>query len=101
MGAGSAVPEEAGPPARFELAAGLVGADGGRASIAFAVPRRSPVAIRLYDPAGRAVRLLADGDYDTGWHRAELSGRGLSSGVYFCRMEAEGFAATRRVVWVR
>lgn len=67
----------------------------------FAVPSPSHVTIRLYDVAGRIVRTLLDGQAEPGFHEVHLSSLGLPSGVYFCRMQAEGFAKTRRLVLMR
>jgi hypothetical protein len=67
----------------------------------FAVPRRSPVSIELYDVSGRRIRTLVDGSYDAGIHEVELSSEALASGIYFCRMTAHRFKQTRRLVLLR
>ncbi len=101
-GGSSAVPEDpAAAPTSFALAPGPAGRLGFVGGVAFAVPCRSQVEIRLYDVTGRSVLLLASGTYEAGWHQAPLASRGLASGVYFCRLTAEGWAGTRRFVLMK
>ena len=69
-----------------------------RASLSFGVPVPTHVTIRLFDVAGREIRTLADADYPTGRHQLELQSRGLPSGVYLCRMTADGFRGTYRLI---
>jgi hypothetical protein len=68
---------------------------------------------RLFDAAGRSLRVLADGTFDAGEHVARWDGRNergeaVASAVYFYRLDAgaagddgAGLAATRRLVRIR
>ena len=63
-----------------------------RTTISVSLARRFPVAITIYDPAGRFVAKLNGGTLDAGAHHVEWdgrdgSGRSVSSGVYFYRLE--------------
>ena len=75
--------------------------------IEFDVPASGgPVSIAIYDVGGRRVRTLVDatrsgGRYSVMWDGLADGGNRVSSGVYFCRMTAGGFAQTRRMVMVR
>jgi hypothetical protein len=98
----SAVPEvETLPLDRFELGPCGPNPIGARASLSFGVPVPTRVTIRLFDVAGREIRTLADADYPAGRHQLELQSRGLPSGVYLCRMTAEGFRGTYRLILAR
>lgn len=71
-------------------------------AIGFAVPVSSRVRLDVFDVCGRLVRRLSDGSLPPGQHVVRWDGRtergGLApAGVYFCRMEAGGFASSRRV----
>jgi len=64
------------------------------------------VTIRIYDVAGRFVKMLVDGFETPGrktitWDGTNEHGEHVASGVYFCRMEAAGFAKTVKVTLVR
>jgi serine protease len=73
-------------------------------TIAFGVPSRSRVDLRLFDAAGRQVRDLRPGVLDPGTYRVDWDGRGesgrpVSPGIYFVRMRSldpDGGAATAR-----
>ena len=67
----------------------------------FSIGKRCRVRIRLYDVNGREVRTVVDEDLDPGTHNRVLDGAGLSSGVYFCSMQADRFEATRKFVLLK
>ena len=70
-------------------------------TLRFAVPQRSQVSLKLYDVTGREVRTLVDGEIEAGYHTARISEAGLAGGVYFCRMTADGFLATRKLLLMK
>ena len=64
------------------------------------------VRIALYDIRGREVRVLVDEDQGAGDHTATWDGKGrgttpLASGLYICRMVANGVTISRRVTMAR
>jgi hypothetical protein len=67
----------------------------------FATVTPGRVALRLYDLAGRQVRVLVDADLPAGIHQAVLDGTGLASGVYVCRMTTGAFTQTRKLMLVK
>jgi hypothetical protein len=74
--------------------------------ISFALPRSSDVRIDLYDITGRLVRTLADETMAAGNHTITFDGRSssgnqLATGVYFYRMQANGFVATKKMLLMK
>ncbi|MBW7997052.1 MAG: T9SS type A sorting domain-containing protein [Candidatus Glassbacteria bacterium] len=76
--------------------------------ISYTVPEGGavPVALKVFDSRGRLVRTLVKGiiepgQYSVTWDGTDNSGRILSSGVYFYRMEASGFVMTRKMVLLK
>jgi hypothetical protein len=64
------------------------------------------VTLRVYDVSGRLVRSLVDGPQSPGerrvvWNGQDDRGNRVATGVYFYRMSAPGFEATRKTVLVR
>ena len=64
------------------------------------------VTIELYDVLGRRIRTLVNAWKETGLHTIRWNGQNrygqeVGSGVYFCRMRAEGTTKTRKIVRVR
>jgi flagellar hook assembly protein FlgD len=72
----------------------------------FDLARATPVALRIYDVAGRQVATLVDEPRAAGAHAVRWDGRGASgaemaSGIYFCRLEAGPAVETRKMSLVR
>jgi hypothetical protein len=88
-------------PAKFSMTTAFPNPVRSVGILRFAVPQRSPVSIELYDVSGRRVRTLVKGPVDAGVHEVELTSEGLASGIYFCRMKAERFKQTRRLVLLK
>jgi flagellar hook assembly protein FlgD len=74
--------------------------------LSFAVPRRGPVNVAVFDLMGRRVRLLEAGIKSGGAHRTRWDGRDEAGtpqrdGIYLVRMEAAGSTWTRKIVLAR
>jgi len=74
--------------------------------IKYQLPRSCHVKLQIHNVLGQVVKTLVDshrdaGYYTTSWDGRDDGGREVVSGVYFCRMEAGGFARVNRVVLVR
>ncbi len=70
-------------------------------TLTFAVVDRCDVIVKLYDVAGREVATLVDDQLDPGYHRTVIDGSDLASGVYFARMVAGSFTASRKMVLLK
>ena len=65
-----------------------------------------PVRLSVFDVSGRLIHTLASGTFAPGrheiaWDGTDVQGRPVASGVYYYRMEATGFTATKSVVLSR
>jgi hypothetical protein len=74
--------------------------------IDFGLKARGAVSLRIYDVAGRLVRVLVDeergaGHYTEEWNGRDNNGRTVASGIYFYAIEAGGFRQTRKMVLLR
>jgi hypothetical protein len=75
-------------------------------TVRFELAMAGAVTVTVHDVAGRRVRTLVSGTYASGPHGAPWNGRDdrgepVSSGVYFCRLEAGGVVATRKMVLLK
>ena len=74
----------------------------GKAEIAYSLSARGTVSLKLYDVAGKLVRILATGSQVAGTHRLPLTAndrqRTLAGGIYILRLENEGSRVTRKLV---
>ena len=74
--------------------------------LSFSLKQKGHVSMRIYDVAGRLVRVLLDevrdaGSYEVVWDGTNNEGRRTASGVYFCRMEAGDYERTLKMVQLR
>ena len=67
-------------------------------TIVFALPRAAQAVLSVYDVLGRRVAVLVDGVLAAGAYRVAFDARGLPSGVYHYRLQAEGAAQTRAML---
>ena len=75
-------------------------------TVSYGSPVDSAVRLAVYNVAGRHVRTLVDGQVDAGYHVVVWDGRDdrgveVSSGVYFCRMEADRFEDSTKMVLLK
>jgi len=71
--------------------------------IDFSLAGAARVQLEVFDPRGRRIATLADGDFEAGAHRVEWNGRTANgdrapAGVYFYRLTAPGFRQTRKMI---
>lgn len=69
--------------------------------ITFDLPRALQTSLKVYDVLGREVAEVAGGVMSAGSHTIIYDASGLSSGVYFYRLEAGEFGETRKMVLLR
>jgi hypothetical protein len=75
----------------------------GSTDIRFEVARTSEVSIRVYNAMGQLVQTLENkrlepGKYSAHWDGTNTAGQRVSSGVYFYKMHAVNFEATRKML---
>ncbi len=76
------------------------------ATLRFDLPRAGEVRVRIFDPAGRRVRVLVDRVLPAGhqtivWDGRNDDGRPLASGIFYVRLDWTGKRATRTLTLLR
>jgi hypothetical protein len=74
--------------------------------IEFGLKAPANVSLRIYDAAGRVVRVLAEGGRPAGtyaelWDGRDNGGRAVASGIYFYRLDAGTFTRTHKMVLLK
>ncbi len=69
--------------------------------IKYSVPKTGYITIKVYDLMGREVATVFEGIQQAGNFTAVLDGNNLTSGVYFYRMETNGFVETKKLVLMK
>ena len=75
-------------------------------AIRYELPRKMHVSLKVYNLAGQEIKTLVDGDMEAGvravyWNGRSDDNRKVANGVYFYRIEAQGYSETRRMIVVR
>jgi len=67
-------------------------------TIRYVLPQKSRVTLSVINTLGQEVANLVNGEYEAGFHETTFDASGLSSGVYFYRIQAGEFVATKRLL---
>jgi hypothetical protein len=70
-------------------------------TIAYQLPKRGHVTLKVYDVLGREVRTLVNDLQEPGYKSLLFDATGLASGVYFYQLEAGSFIASRKFLLLR
>jgi YD repeat-containing protein len=81
------VSEGGGGPATYSLSQNYPNPFNPSTMIRYGLPNRSHVMLTIFNTLGQQVALLENGEQEAGYHEVKFDGSGLSSGVYFYRME--------------
>jgi len=69
--------------------------------ISFELDAPTRIQLNLYDLGGRLVKRLLDETRPSGPNSYHLDGRGLASGIYFCRLQGTEYPATVKVQLIK
>jgi len=69
--------------------------------ISYELPADGHVTINVFDPAGRRVKTLVDGQQSAGRHELSFNAERLGSGVYFYEMRAGDFREVRKMTLLK
>jgi len=70
-------------------------------TIDISIPLRGHVSLKVYDLLGRQVAELMNQTLVPGTYKTSFDGSGLTSGVYFCCLEAGKFKASQKLVLLK
>lgn len=59
-------------------------------TIQFRLSKETNLTLKLYDPNGKIIKTIAEGNFKEGNHQIKLSNNGLSAGVYFYQLQTQG-----------
>jgi hypothetical protein len=106
---GGGGPASVDPPAadyRWALAQNVPNPCIGGTRISYEMGRSAHIRVKIYDAQGREVEVLVDGIKGPGlhsvtWDGCNNMGERVASGVYFYKIEAGAFTATRKMLVLR
>ncbi|MCS6988690.1 MAG: T9SS type A sorting domain-containing protein [Chloroherpetonaceae bacterium] len=89
------------PPATFALEQNYPNPFNPATTIRYQLPVASDVRLEVFDMLGKKVATLVSERKDAGFHEAVFNAQTLSSGIYFYRLQAGGFAQTKKMMLVK
>jgi predicted GH43/DUF377 family glycosyl hydrolase len=69
--------------------------------IRYGLPHKSQVSLMVYNTLGQLVSQLVSDEQEAGYHEVKFDGLNLTSGVYFYRLHAGDFVATKKLIVLR
>jgi hypothetical protein len=69
--------------------------------ISFSLPTRSPISLKVLDILGREVATLVHEELPAGNHSRQWNASGMSSGIYYYRIQAGTYIGTKKLLLLR
>jgi len=69
--------------------------------IEFTVAKNEFVKITVFDVTGRVMEKLVNEDLNTGTYKVDFNADSYSSGIYFYRLETDGYSETKKMVLLK
>jgi hypothetical protein len=88
-------------PTRYSLEQNYPNPFNPSTTIQYDLPQKSSVSLVVYNSLGQQVASLVDGEEEVGSHAVRLDGSKLASGVYYYRLAAGNFVATKKLVLMK
>jgi hypothetical protein len=88
-------------PTEFSLSQNYPNPFNPSTKIKFDIPKQSHIRLVIYDILGREIEKLVNKEMLPGSYEEIFDGQHLSSGVYFYRIEAEGFVKSAKMVLMK
>ncbi|MBP1648903.1 MAG: hypothetical protein H6Q30_2348 [Bacteroidetes bacterium] len=88
-------------PERFALFQNYPNPFNPTTTIQYALPHRSHLTLAVFNSLGQQVAILVSGEIGAGHHSVQFDGSNLASGVYFYRLQAGSYMATKKFLLIR
>ena len=88
-------------PSKFSLSQNYPNPFNPVTNIKFAVPKSSFVKLVVYDIQGRLVETILQNELPAGTYKADWDASKFSTGIYFYKLESEGFSETKKMMLVK
>jgi hypothetical protein len=69
--------------------------------LSFSIPETMPVSLSVFNHKGEVVRNLFSGKLEKGSHKFSFDGSGLTSGIYFYKLETEKGSSMKKMIMLK
>ena len=70
-------------------------------TISFNLPASQLVELKIFNSVGREITTLVNGTLNAGIHSFNFNAAGLTSGIYFCRMDCKAYRKTIKINYLK
>ena len=88
-------------PDKFELMQNYPNPFNPVTKINFSIPKNGFVTLKIYDVLGKEVAALVNTELNAGVYNYDFNASALASGMYFYRLETNGFTDTKRMMLIK
>jgi serine protease AprX len=119
-GAGTNPPGTTAPPTRFMYTVSLTGIEANKnlpneyklsenypnpfnpvTKIMYQIPNNGHVSLKVFDILGKEIAVLVNEELKAGYYEASFDGLNFPSGIYFYKLETNGFADTKKMILIK
>ena len=90
-----------GIPSKYELSQNYPNPFNPSTKISYDLPSDGKVSLKIFDMSGKEIMTLVNEVKTAGYYSVSFNASGLSSGVYFYRLTADNFTATKKMMLVK
>ncbi|MCC6867159.1 MAG: T9SS type A sorting domain-containing protein, partial [Ignavibacteria bacterium] len=69
--------------------------------ISYSIPKDGMVSLKVYNASGQQVKELVNTIQSAGVYNVQFNASQLSSGVYFYRLESNGFTSVNKMMLIK
>ena len=70
-------------------------------NISYGIPLETHISLNIYNVEGKKITTLTEGIKSAGTHIVEWNAEGFPSGVYFVKLDADGFSETQKLMLLK
>lgn len=88
-------------PNKYDLAQNYPNPFNPSTTIQFSLPKQTELKLRVYNILGQLIKTIAEGVYETGYHKIIFNATGLPSGTYVYRIESSEFVQVKKMILLK
>jgi len=88
-------------PDQYELSQNYPNPFNPSTTIRFSLPKQTQLKINIYNMLGEQVATIAEGMYESGYHKVTFNASNLPSGTYIYRLESSNFVQVKKMILLK
>jgi hypothetical protein len=88
-------------PTQYELSQNYPNPFNPSTTIRFSLPKQTQLKINIYNMIGEQVATIAEGMYESGYHKVTFNASNLPSGTYIYRLQSNEFVQVKKMILLK